>query len=214
MEPKKTSPALKFLRAAVDNAPKSLGVREYVDFIHGVMKLAVQSRFVFGADEGEALKHFNFHSCSGVFRPLDETYYRLACESGGTFPRLWEKAKGIDPWVAQLVVEDQARTWEDPVVRRVCSGTSVLMPYSFKNDGVQDDMLENWQGWPLWRCTSISTEYVVLCRYRVTKERGNQNSKLIKRAKIDRDEWAAAQGQLTAISQAKGRIKAVTVEGS
>lgn len=198
------SPAVKFLDAFVAAMPRTTGDRAYSSAIHEAMVLAVRNRFQFKIDDAAELSRFYHSTCVGVFRPLDMSFYSLACKVGGTYARMWEKHNGMKPWVAQRTLGRVTHHdyWDEFENTRVAPGMAVLVPVAVEND---EPELARLRGDQVWWCTSISDEYILLCRYRsyyAPKDPHPNPYRTegapVRKRKITRAEWDAFQGQTAA----------------
>jgi hypothetical protein len=163
---KTISAGLMYMQAAVAAMPKTLGDRELVVAMHDALALAVRNRFAFNRDEAPTLDRQRIEGSGAVFRPLDVSYYLLACRYGGTFARMWEAHHDYKPWVADIAIFQkhhggfrEERTIEN---NRVAEGAGALLP------GTDDPDLATINGLQAWWVTSQTKDTITLCRYRVS----------------------------------------------
>lgn len=196
------SPALTFLASAYDAMPATLNEGDRVDCMSRAMKIAIECRFQFDKQDAEVLKTLEIDTSAGVFRPLHQNFYTMACTSGGTYPRLWEAAHAIKPWIAEEVLAP--RLHGRPEVfrdNRVAPGLGILIPVPIDQDELT---LARLDGKQVWLCTSMTNDDIVLCRYRLSEDRGSpyeSSGNPVKKWKVGREEWAALRAK-TAVSAA------------
>jgi len=204
--PNAISVGLAFLQAAVGAIPKTMGDRERINLLDGAMSLAVRGRFAFDRDDAAELQRFDIHTCVGVFRTLD--WYLLACQAGGTYPRMWEAHHKQRPWVAaRAAFVDRTSYGPRPEFKednRVAPGAALLMPPSFGNPC---HALASHEGLQVWWCTSMTDETVTLCRYlvpatldqRLSTYGGFERSGSPARVrKLTREEWTTWNAEVKA----------------
>lgn len=203
------SPGLMFMQAANTALPKSLGDRDSVAALSEAMSLAVRNRFVFALNDADELRRLGIETCVGVFRPLDEHYYRLACMFGGTYAKMWEKHHKQKPWVAHTAVlpvhryyDTQHKLGRTLPANRVTTWMGVLMPDSFSpEDSETEAQFGTYNGMQVWWCTSLSNTEITLCRYRLPQnaEKHYGDAPFIREGKpgrirkLSRDDWAVWQ---------------------
>lgn len=201
------SKGLAFMLAAKAAMPASLGDRERCSAMHDAMKLAVRNRFAFQPEDVEALKRMTIDTCVGVFRAMDLSYYHIACEAGGTYPRVWEKERGIKAWRAAKAVHTH---WSRPTSfvddSRVCPGVIVLLPPSFSTE---EPELASYMGMQVWWVTDFTDQSINLCRYKP-----DDNTPLRKpgghparRRQLTRDEWDIFQLVMKSLAGEDVRMK-------
>lgn len=193
------SAGLAYMLAAQAAIPKTLGDRDRVSVMHSCMKIAVQNRFPFKPEDAEPLQKLNIHTCVGVFRALDQMYYRRACQVGGTYPRLWEAAANLTPWKAAVALFPQYIDMGSEVLEnnRVTTDIGVLMPQSF---GAAEPDLANHMGHQVWWVTNYSDETINLCRYKPTEGYAGHLRRPAgapaRRRQIDRAAWDKYQAEV------------------
>lgn len=208
------SPGLAFMQATVAAIPKSLGDRVRIALMNDTLKMAVQHKFVFDLADGPALNRMQIYTCVGVFDPLREHYYPLACKTGGTFARMWEKHNQLKPWIAARALYDcWHRRNPETSDGRVANSIPVLLPLSFQ-DGAKDAGLDAIDGQAVWWVTGTSKDHILLCRY--PKDESNdmarygiqRSGKPARRAKLTRDVWDALQASIRELSTTEQDKKA------
>ncbi|CAB5514698.1 hypothetical protein LMG26857_03757 [Achromobacter anxifer] len=208
MQTSKNSAGLAFMLAADAGAPRTLGDRERIALLHDAMTMAINYRFRFDTEDAEALNKLRMRRCVGVFRPLDENYYRKACIVGGTYPRLWEDHHDQKPWIAEKRIVKMPQGYHmspDGLNRlaayqsrlesekgRVCPGMGFLLPVAFLPESEEmEATLQSAQGMQLWWCTSFTKDTLNLCRYtRGPREHGESP---VRKRRVTRAEWDAIQ---------------------
>lgn len=193
MSKSETSKGLAFMLAAAAAMPRTLGDRERAKAMSVAMSLAVKYRFEFKSGDVQALERLSIETCVGVFRPLDQHYYYLACEAGGTYPRVWEQANGIQAWRAVKAVHthwSEATSFMDEA--RICPGVAVLLPPSFSKE---EPELASYQGMQVWWVTDFSDESINLCRYKPYKSFAlrKPGGAPARRRQLSREDWDASQ---------------------
>ena len=191
--PRERSPALRFIDVSVEAMPRSTGDRVYVEALDRMLSIAIECRFRFDKDDGSALKGYGLRRCVGVFDPLNESFYRLACIHGGTFAAMWERAHATTPWIATLAAAGSYRNSPVSILtnNRIAPGIAVVIPSSKADD---DSTLARAPEGEVWWCTSMSSAEVVLCRYRYTANSRYpylQEGAPAKRRKLSRSDWEA-----------------------
>lgn len=183
---------LDFMQGAVAAMPSSIGEHMRASVLCDLMTTAIECRFKFSKEDAEPLSGLSFRCQYGVFSPLD--YYAMACSAGGTYPKMWESHFGFKPWIAlQALVSTRTRGKHSSVTslkekQRVAEGICVLFP--LKESDEESD-LECYEGKALWKCTSISKDDIILCRYRRKSQAFESNRTPAKRMKLSREEWAS-----------------------
>lgn len=206
---KAVSPGLMFMQTASSAIPKSLGDRDSIAAMSDAMSLAVRNKFVFAVDDAAELRRLGIETCVGVFRPLDEHYYRLACMFGGTYAKMWEKHHKQKPWVAHTAVlplrycyDAQHRLGRTLPANRITTFMGVLMPDSFApEDAVTEAQFGTYNGMQIWWCTSVSNTEIILCRYRLPEnaEKHYGDAPFVREGRparlrtLSRDDWALWQ---------------------
>lgn len=206
---KPRSPGLSFMHAADAALPKSLGDRDSIQALTDAMTIAVRSRFIFAVDDADELRRLSIKTCVGVFRPLDEFYYHLACMFGGTYAKLWEKHHKQKPWVAHTAVlplhrhhDMQHKLGRTLPANRITTHMGVLMPHSFApEDAEAEAQFGVYHEQQIWWCTSLNDKEITLCRYRlpVNPEKHYGDAAFIREGKparirkLSREEWAQWQ---------------------
>lgn len=189
---KTVSPAVQFLTLAEASLPKGTGDRDWHSFMALMLGQAIGYKMIFDKDDGPALERLSARCQYGVFSPVSETWYSQACRVGGTYSRMYEKAVGLTPWVAPIAILDQ-RGEQAKANSRVAPGMGVILPKTEKDDPAA---AKTRTGDQIWRCTSITNDHIVLCRYSPNPERGHGYSggAPFKRWKLSRAEWTALHG--------------------
>lgn len=207
MSKSEISKGLAFMLAAKAAMPASLGDRERTSAMHSAMKLAVRNRFAFQQEDVEALKRMTIDTCVGVFRAMDLSYYYIACEAGGTYPRVWEKEHGIKAWRAAKAVHTH---WSRPTSfvddSRVCTGVAVLLPPSFSKE---EPELASYMGMQVWWVTDFTDQTINLCRYKphdITPLR-KPGGAPARRRQLTRDEWDIFQLVMKSLAGEDVRVK-------
>lgn len=196
------------LDAAWRGLPRTSTDRERLSAMRAALDLAIRHRFAFHSDDAAALRRYCIQSGSGIFRPLDEGHYTKACHFGGTFPRLWETACHMKPWIAAnaLASRNLSGYGDAPVEEllgrnRVATGMGALLPATFL-PAVDAPELARFQDQQVWWITSMAADQLTLCRYRVADEDLDGNNKYRRVAfgtpgkparvrKLTRKEWDA-----------------------
>lgn len=195
------SAGLAYMLAAKAAAPKSLGDRERIAVMGASMDIAVRNRFPFKPDDAEELANLGIRTCVGVFRPLDQCYYRIACLVGGTYPRMWEAYHGLAPWKAAVAVIPYHFRIRDDLLEntRVTTDIGVLMPQSF---GPDEPELASHLGLQVWWVTSCTGDTVNLCRYSPSTGYAGHLQRPggapARRRQVDRDAWGKYQAEAKA----------------
>lgn len=191
---------MKFIAAAHNAMPSTIGDRDRISAMDGVLRTAITCRFPFDRDDGRHLasSHLGIETNVGVFRPLDMHAYVLACVHGGTYPKAWEAHHGIKPWVAPriFVSEDRWGAIARLQDNRIAPGLGVLIDAPLEED---DPQLARDEGSQIWWCTSMDKDRLILCRYRMepvqdARERVRPYAHTgapAKRMTIDRAQWEA-----------------------
>lgn len=184
------SPALAFLFAGASGISQSTGDRLRSATMDAMMDMAIDTRMAFDVDDGQRLADsgMDIKTCVGVFCPMARSFYDRACIKGGTYARMWEKHKGVKPFII-----NQAWTHDREIVRnnRFAPHMAVVIPATIQ-DG---ESLEHTREGEVWWCTSVDFENdrVVLCRYKGpgTREpcRNYQRGQPAKRMVVARAEW-------------------------
>lgn len=179
------SAGLAFMLAAYQGIAKSIGDRERSGALNSLLASAIKLKMAFDADDSPRLAQLAMNTCVGVFRPSDEEFYSMACISGGTFARMWEKARGVKPFKAVLA----GIPGEIQSNNRVAPGLAVLLD---GNDS--DELMPRYQGRQVWWVTSVNWDQGIinLSRYRLEpdgKYPFNRPGVPAKRLKLSRNEW-------------------------
>jgi hypothetical protein len=82
------SAGVSFLQAAENGIAKSIGERLRSATMNDLLMTAIRTKMAFMPDDAAALRSFSITSSVGVFRPLDESFYRQACLSGGSYAQM------------------------------------------------------------------------------------------------------------------------------
>jgi hypothetical protein len=191
------SPALLFLSAAHNAMPRTIGDRQRSAVMNELLGTAIDCRMQFDPGDASALNRLSISTSVGVFRPLDQHHYNRACKVGGTYPRMWEKHTGMEPWIAAGALTDDRSIVHD---RRVAPGTMVLI-----RGEDSDPMLPRFGEYQVWRCTSMDAGVLRFGRYRLREERlhhdFSESRPCVLRA-FSRVEWDAAQSAERALRPA------------
>lgn len=186
--PPEKSAGLQFIEAAARAMPKTIGDRERISAMNTIMTTAIKARFPFGIAEADALSRFGIRRCVGLFAPLD--FYALGCICGGTYARMIERHRNLEPWMAARAIAPVHSEWQGKILEknRVAEGVGVLINAP-DPDGVD---LPRFDGCQVWWCTSANRDTIVLCRYPVRVNCRNvlaYEGTPVKRMKLSRQEW-------------------------
>lgn len=184
------SAGVTFLQAAENGIGKSIGERLRSATMNNLLTTAIKTKMAFLPDDAAALRSFSITSSVGVFRPLEESFYRQACLSGGSYAQMWEKARGVKPMKAARAgtsssdVQTEIRVAADIAVFLVGEDDDPLMP---RHEGLQ-----------VWWVTSINLEVgtINLGRYKLYADQRypfNRFDAPAKRKKLNREQWDEAQ---------------------
>lgn len=198
MDSEKKSAGLAFIQAAQAAAPRSLGDRERVHVMDTAMGLAVRSRFPFKPEDAPDLRRMGIETTVGVFRALWPGYYRIACQVGGTYPRMWEAANSFRPCKAAVAVFPHSGhlSLRDELLEdnRIYKDIGVLMPQTFT---AEEPNLATHRGLQVWWVTDITNETINLCRYTPSESYNGQLSRPAgppaRRRQVTREEFAKWQ---------------------
>lgn len=187
---KPMSAALEFLAATERAIPKTLGDRDRVKAMSEATDLAVRNRFSFDKDDGPKLARLGIRTCVGIYSALD--YYREACQSGGTYARMWESYCTRKPWLAsRAIAVDYRHNGSCWVLEnnRVAERMGVLLPAGFGEDSSD---YPSYKGFQVWWCTSQDNHTIILCRYRVSERYPSpftREGSPARIRKLSREEW-------------------------
>lgn len=160
--------------------PATVGERDYTGAMNDFLRTAITLKFKFDKDDGPRLLRAGLahESNVGVFRPMEEGHYHLACREGGTYAGMWEHHHQFHPWVSHQYNSNTLKVER----RRIAPGMEVSLPFgsAHRPEGHL----------ALWNCTSISREQIVLKQERVLGEDGNNIWKL------SREAWGGLQMHL------------------
>lgn len=184
------SAGVSFLQAAENGIAKSIGERARSATMNDLLMTAIKTKMAFMPDDAPSLRSFAITSSVGVFRPLDESFYRQACLSGGNYALMWEKSRGVKPMKAARAgtsnsdIQADIRVAADIAVLLVGDDNDPLMP---RHDGFQ-----------VWWVTSINLEagIINLGRYKLYADQRypfNRFDSPAKRKKLSREQWDEAQ---------------------
>jgi hypothetical protein len=184
------SAGVSFLQAAENGIAKSVGERLRSATMNDLLMTAIKTKMAFMPDDAGALRSFSITSSVGVFRPLDESFYRQACLSGGSYAQMWEKSHNVKPIKAARAgtstsdVQTEIRVAAGIAVFLVGDDTDPLMP---RHEGLQ-----------VWWVTSINLEagIINLGRYKLRLDQRypfNRFDAPAKRKKLNREQWDEAQ---------------------
>jgi hypothetical protein len=201
MEKTETSAGVTFMQAAVAGIGNSIGDRVRSAAMNDLLMMAIKTKMTFDVDDAPSLTRMAITTSVGVFRPLDDCFYRQACLTGGSYARMWEKAKNVKPMKA-------ARAGCAPIEMqgdiRVAADIAVLLV------GEDDDgLMPRLEGLQLWWVTSINLEagFINLGRYKLYPDQRHPFNRFdapAKRKKLNREQWDLAQQQVKeALSAAK-----------
>lgn len=179
-----------FMQAAAIGIAKSIGERLRSATMNNLLMTAIKTKMAFMPDDAASLRALSITSSVGVFRPLEESFYRQACLSGGSYAQMWEKAHGVKPMKAARAgtsnsdVQSDIRVAADIAVLLVGEDDDALMP---RHDGLQ-----------VWWVTSINLEAgtINLGRYKLYADQRypfNRFDAPAKRKKLNREHWDEAQ---------------------
>lgn len=191
------STGLAFMLAAAAGIAKSIGDRQRSAALNELLMSAIRLKMVFNPDDANHLDTLCVRTCVGVFRPSDEHFYAQSCISGGTFARMWEKAKGVKPFKA--VLAGQQGNIQSNI--RVATGVAVLI------DGVDDDeLMPRSDDLQVWWVTSVdwNGDSIHMSRYRLRPDARypfSRNDAPARRLKLSRRDWEL---QMAAVASAKG----------
>ena len=117
-----TSGALTFLRAAFAAMPRTVGDRLMSGTLNDFMRAAIECKFIFDRDDGKILseREFCIRTQVGVFSPLFDGFYHLACRHGGTYAPMWEKHNGFKPWVGERCYDGHVALGRNRVAPGIC----------------------------------------------------------------------------------------------
>lgn len=194
------SPGLAFMQAAANAMPRAIGDRVESALMNELMATAIKNKFIFYPDDAKELNRLHLRTCVGVFRPMDEHFYRIACRHGGTYPKLWEKTHNIKPWMAPKVATYGYPSYQ-PDFRennRVAPGMAVLVQ-------VPDETLPEssiYNGSQVWWCTSISDTQINMALYPTHPSNPfKSEGRLLKLKKLSREDWAKWVAHTEAVTQ-------------
>lgn len=181
------STGLAFMLAAAAGIAKSIGDRQKSAALNELLMSAIRLKMGFNPDDARRLDALGMRTCVGVFRPSDETFYSQSCVSGGTFDRMWEKARGVKPFKAVLA----GHHGEIQANIRVATGVAVLLVG--KDD---DEMMPRSADLQVWWVTSVDwdNDSIILSRYRLRPEARypfTRNDAPAHRLKLSRSDWEA-----------------------
>lgn len=187
------SAGVTFLQAAQTGIAKSIGDRVRSATMNDLLFMAIKTKMAFGPDDSPLLRDLAITTSVGVFRPLDECFYRQACLSGGTYAKMWERANGVKPMKAALA---GTSTTDIQAEIRVASNIAVLMV------GDDDDsLMPRYEDLQVWWVTSINLKegIINLGRYKLYADQRYPFNRLdspAKRKKLNLEQWEAAQQQV------------------
>ncbi len=181
------SPAVSLMEALVAGEPRTLGDRERIQARCGLLRLVIQSGIEFWLDDlrREGLGRLEMDRCVGVFRGADMHLYSLACQSNSTYALAFERHEKMDPWACHSLRSVQGGL----STGRVHPRAEVV---DMATTDVDDTILESTSdGHPVWHCTSMCRDTIVLVRYRAGERfHGEQPAR---RKSMKREEWARLQ---------------------
>jgi len=192
LDAKTVSPAVQFLTIAEASLPKGIGDRDWHSFMGLMLGQAIGHKMIFDKDDGPALERLSARCQYGVFSPVSENWYSQACRVGGTYSRMYERAVGLVPWVAPVAILDQ-RGEQVRMNSRAAPGMGVILPKVENDDPAA---ARTRAGDQIWRCTSLTNDHIVLCRYRINSDSalGYSSGAPFKRWKLSRAEWQELHG--------------------
>ena len=179
-----------FMQAAADGIAKSIGPRLRAETMNNLLMTAIITKMAFMPDDAATLRALSITSSVGVFRPLNDSFYRQACLTGGSYAQMWEKAHGVQPIKAARAgtiasdVQAEIRVAADIAVFLAGDDNDPLMP---RHEGLQ-----------VWWVTSINLEagIINLGRYKLYPDQYCPFKRYyapVKRKKLNRDQWDEAQ---------------------
>lgn len=203
------SAGLTYMRAAQNAMPRSLGDRERINGMSSAMSLAIRCCFEFRPEDANELRRMGIETCVGVFRPMEESFYRAACRDGGTYPRMWEQFHGIKAWRARKAVHFNADHRREVVENsRVCTHTAVLMPQTFAS--AEPDLASH-DGHQVWWVTDFNNDTINLCRYKPSEGHwgalNRPGGAPARRRQVARADWEIFQAALAVQAGEDVRLK-------
>lgn len=187
------SPGLAFITTAIASMPNSIGDRLFAGTMNELLSIAIKCNMRFDRSDGNALSGQSMchESSVGVFRPLEQRWYELACMWRSTpYALMWENHMGFKPWRADTAYAGQVHL-ALPVRSRVAPGLAVLLPSQIAEP---TDVLKH-KNQQVWWCTSISIDRaydtITLCRYRPGRYGGafSREGAPASRRHYSRDDW-------------------------
>ncbi|MDF9779107.1 hypothetical protein [Pseudomonas baetica] len=184
------SAGVSFLQAAANGIAKSIGERLRSATMNDLLLTAIKTKMAFMPDDAASLQRFSIMSSVGVFRPLDEAFYRQACLYGGSYAQMWEKSHGVKPMKAARAGTSNRDVQTDI---RVAADIAVFLV------GEDDDpLMPRYEGLQVWWVTSINLEggTINLGRYKLYADERypfNRFDAPAKRKKLNREQWDEAQ---------------------
>lgn len=190
MENSKTSAGVTFMQAAAAGIANSIGDRARSAAMNSLLMLAINTKMAFDPEDSRRLRALAITTSVGVFRPLDDMFYRQACLTGGTYARMWEKANDVKPIKAALAGCSTSDIQNDI---RIAADIAVLLAGED-----EDELMPRHQGLQVWWVTSINwdTGIINLGRYRLYPDQRypfNRFDSPAKRKKLTREQWATVQ---------------------
>lgn len=183
------SPGLAFIQAAANAIPRTMGDRVEIGLLTELLATAIKNKFIFHLEDAQALNRLAIRTNVGIFRPMDEYFYRIACRHGGTYPKLWEKAHNTKPWMAPKVAIYGYPAYQPQILEnnRVVPGMAVLV--QSREESLPESSI--YQGLQVWWCTSISATQINMALYPTHPSNPfKSEGKLLKLKKLSREEWA------------------------
>ncbi|MGE8065209.1 hypothetical protein [Pseudomonas sp. NPDC089569] len=198
------SAGVSFLQAAENGIAKSIGDRVRSATMNDLLMTAIKTKMAFMPEDAAQLRAFSITSSVGVFRPLDESFYRQACLSGGSYAQMWENTHGVKPMKAARAGTSNSDVQADI---RVAAGIAVLL-VGEDNDG----LMPRHDGMQVWWVTSINLDAgtINLGRYKLYADQRypfNRFDSPAQRKKLNREQWEEAQ-QLVRSSLLSGKSAA------
>lgn len=183
------SPGLAFMQAAANAMPRSMGDRVESALMNDLMATAIKNKFIFHAEDAKELNRLAIRTSVGVFYPMDEHFYRIACAVGGTYPKLWEKTHKTKPWLAPKVAMYGYPSYRPELLEnnRVVPGMAVLVQVP----EASLPLTSIYNGLQVWWCTSISDTKINMALYPThPSDPFKSEGKLLKLKKLNREDWA------------------------
>lgn len=195
-DPTTVSAGLAFMRAAHAGIGKSVGDRDRSAAMNDLLDTAIRMKMQFDLGDCASLARLGIRTCVGVFDPMDMSFYRRACVSGGTYAKMWEAAHGAKPFKAVRAGEKSALQSG----LRVAQDVAVLLAGED-----EDDLWPRVEGHQVWWVTSVNfvADTITICRYRLLPDQRFPYNRLGRpgnRLTLSRKEW---EEKMAAVKPAK-----------